>query len=298
MQQHNLQDSFNKIVKAVQSDPQIIDFLKQHQNELEEDALEKSIAKLYEFHSVSEKLKSHQASFAPGYLPKLVVSDHLIDVTYTASPEVIAKQKESALSKRVTTIAMPKDIRNASIDNFDNTQERFNALSESLKFITDMTADDGKFHPGLYLYGPFGVGKTYLLGAISNELAKRNISSTMVHFPSFAVEMKAAISTNSVTDKIDLIKKSPVLMIDDVGADAMSSWVRDEVLGVILEYRMQQQLPTFFSSNFSMKQLEEEHLKTNQYGDNEPLKAMRLMQRIRFLSKEVEMRGNNRRQQN
>lgn len=39
-------------------------------------------------------------------------------------------------------------------------------------------------------------------------------------------------------------------MIDDIGADSMSSWVRDEVLGVILEYRMQQQLPTFFYLEF------------------------------------------------
>ncbi len=108
--------------------------------------------------------------------------------------------------------------------------------------------------------------------------------------------MKSAINDNSVMEKINAVKKSAILMLDDIGADSMSSWIRDEVLGVILEYRMQQKLPTFFSSNFSMEQLENEHLSINQKGELEPLKAKRLMQRIRFLSREVIMDGENRRE--
>ena len=46
----------------------------------------------------------------------------------------------------------------------------------------------------------------------------------------------------------------------------MSSWIRDEVFGVILQYRMQEQLPTFFSSNFTMDELEQ-HLSVTQRGD-------------------------------
>lgn len=84
-------------------------------------------------------------------------------------------------------------------------------------------------------------------------------------------------------------------MLDDIGADSMSSWIRDDVLGVVLQHRMQEQLPTFFSSNFSMKQLEEEHLRITQRGEDEPLKAKRIMERIRYLSKEVNMIGQNRR---
>jgi len=74
----------------------------------------------------------------------------------------------------------------------------------------------------------------------------------------------------------------------------MSSWIRDEVFGVILQYRMQEQLPTFFSSNFTMNELEQ-HLTVTQRGDEEPLKAKRIMERIRYLTKEIEMTGRNRR---
>ncbi len=73
----------------------------------------------------------------------------------------------------------------------------------------------------------------------------------MVHFPTFAVKMKSAISSNTTDQLRDQVKSAPVLMLDDIGADTLSPWLRDEVLGVILEYRMQEELPTFFSSNLS-----------------------------------------------
>lgn len=106
--------------------------------------------------------------------------------------------------------------------------------------------------------------------------------------------MKQAIGKDQVAEKLDAVKRSPILMIDDIGADAMSSWIRDEVFGVILQYGMQEQLPTFFSSNFTMDELEQ-HLSVTQRGDEEPLKAKRIMERIRYLTKEIEMTGRNRR---
>jgi len=43
--------------------------------------------------------------------------------------------------------------------------------------------------------------------------------------------------------------------------------------------------------------LETEHLRISTRGDDEPLKAQRLMQRIRFLAREITMVGANRRPQ-
>ncbi|WP_268912956.1 primosomal protein DnaI [Lentilactobacillus sp. SPB1-3] len=292
----HLNDNFDKLVTAVKQDPEITDFVKEHQSELASDAVERSIAKLYEFYNVKQKNAHQEKTFAPGYLPHLVVNDRLIDIIYSASPEVQARQKELAQKRLITTVLMPKDVQDANLENFfSDDGNKSDVLDAAIDFIDEFNASPDTFHQGLYLYGHYGVGKTYLLGAIANKLSEWGVQTTLVHFPSLAVEMKAAISDNSVASKIDSIKKSSVLMIDDIGADSMSSWVRDDILGVILEYRMQQQLPTFFSSNFSMEKLEDEHLRVTQHGDNEPLKAGRLMERIRFLSRPVEMDGPNRR---
>ncbi len=44
-----------------------------------------------------------------------------------------------------------------------------------------------------------------------------------------------------------------------------------------------------------MEQLEQEHLSTTSRGDIEPLKAKRLMERIKFLARPIQVSGRNRR---
>lgn len=297
MSQQHLNDNYRQLMAKVYDDPLVRQFYEAHQAELADDVLTRSAAKLYEFVSEREKLAKGGATFATGYEPQLVVSNHLIDVAYVPTAETQEKQAEQRLRQRVKSIAMPKSIREATLKAFDQDSDRAEALMAALDFIDAYEASPKRRHQALYLSGSFGVGKTYLLAAVANQLAADGFSTTLVHFPSFAVEMKNAIAQNGAAEKLDALKKAKVLMIDDIGADAMSAWVRDDVLGVILEYRMQEELPTFFSSNFSMAQLENEHLRISTRGDDEPLKAQRLMQRIRFLAREVTMVGVNRRPQ-
>ena len=296
MRRQQWNDRFQAIKQEILQHPEVAQFLNEHQEQLTDEMIDRSISNLNEFIQEQAKFRvSDPTQIAPGYEPKLVLQSYGIDVTYVPTEALIEAQEAEKVKKRVTTIDMPRDIRHASFDQFEVTNERMLALDESLKFIESYTQAGKQFVPGLYFQGSFGVGKTYLLGAIANELAERGYQTTLVHFPTFAVEMKNAIGTNTTGEKLDAVKKTPVLMIDDIGADSMSSWIRDDVLGVILQYRMQEQLPTFFSSNFSMKQLENEHLRITQRGEDEPLKAKRIMERVRFLSKEIKMVGKNRR---
>ena len=297
MSQRHLNTNYRQLMEKVYSDAAVKQFVADHQAELAEDALERSAAKLYEFVTERDKVAQGGETFAAGYEPQLIVSNHLVDVAYVPTQATQDKQAQQQLRQRVKSIAMPKDIRDAQLDSFDHDEQRMEALMAAYDFIDAYEASPHRRHQALYLAGSFGVGKTYLLAAIANQLASDGFSSTLIHFPSLTVEMKNAIAQNGVGDKLDAIKRAPVLMIDDIGADAMSAWVRDDILGVILEYRMQEELPTFFSSNFSMEQLENEHLRISSRGDDEPLKAQRLMQRIRFLAREITMVGVNRRPQ-
>ncbi|GEL14253.1 primosomal protein DnaI [Pediococcus cellicola] len=296
MSKRKLDSKFQTLMSAVYTDPDVLQFCEQHKAELSSDSVARSASKLYEYVQERNKYQRHEATLMPGYEPILIVNNHLIEVSYRPSAQLLANQKQQALDARVRSVNMPKMIRRARFEDFFPDENRKSALNAALDFVQAYEKNPHKFRKGLYLSGSFGVGKTYLLGAIANELATQDLASTLVHFPSFAVEMKTAIGENTLAEKLDAIKKAPLLMLDDIGADAMSSWVRDEVLGVILEYRMQNELPTFFSSNFSMAQLENEHLQMNQRGELEPLKAKRLMERIRFLATEITMVGVNRRQ--
>jgi primosomal protein DnaI len=106
--------------------------------------------------------------------------------------------------------------------------------------------------------------------------------------------MKSSIADSTLNEKIEALKREPILMLDDIGAEAVSSWTRDEVLGPILQFRMLESLPTFFTSNFDLKGLEH-HLTYSQRGEEEKMKARRIMERIRSLSVPVIVDGPNRR---
>ncbi|MTD38674.1 primosomal protein DnaI [Erwinia sp. CPCC 100877] len=296
IQNRDLSERYQDLMEKVLQDSDVQAFISENRDRLTDDDIQKSYAKLYEF--VQEKRKfqlNDPTMIAPGYEPRLAMNFHYIDVTYIPTEALIAKQREEEIRKRVKAMDMPKDIKEATLDRFDLSSEgRVRALSEASDFLENYPAAPKEFHKGLYLVGQFGVGKSFLLGAIANALAEKGFTTTIVHFPTFSVEMKQAIGKDQVGEKLDAVKKSPVLMIDDIGAESMTSWIRDDVLSVILQYRMQEQLPTFFSSNLKMKELET-HLTVSQRGDEEPLKARRIMERIRYLAKEIVMIGNDRR---
>ncbi|WP_375179136.1 primosomal protein DnaI [Enterococcus rotai] len=296
IQSRDMNERYNELVDVVLKDTDVQEFIQEHRERLTDDDIRKSYSKLYEFVQEKRKYQLNDPSMiAPGYEPKLTLNFHYIDVTYVPTEALIAKQKEDEIRKRVRAMDMPKDVREASLSRFDTaSQGRAQAMAETMKFLNEYTSEPKEFHKGLYLQGTFGVGKSFLLGAIANSLAERGFVTTIVHFPTFTVEMKQAIGKDMVGPKLDAVKKSPVLMIDDLGAESMTSWIRDDVLSVILQYRMQEQLVTFFSSNLDLKELEK-HLSVTQRGEQEPLKARRIMERIRYLAQEITMSGNDRR---
>lgn len=299
MDQRHVAGVYQQLMEDVLQDNEVQAFLQEHADELSEEEVMKSYAKLYEFVQEKKKyLTQDTTMIAPGYKPQLVLNHHFVDVSYVPTAELLAQQEKQAIMRRVSTFEMPKDVKNAAFDQLELTPERAPAIDQVLAFVEAYQENPRDFHKGLYLSGSFGVGKSYLLGAIAHELAVRGHETLLVHFPAFAGEMKRGIGRGTLDEQLQQAKKVPILMLDDLGADTLSSWIRDEVLGVILQYRMQEQLPVFISSNIAMKDLERVYLTTNNKGEEEPLKAKRLMERVRYLTKEVHIEGRNRRNTN
>ncbi len=194
--------------------------------------------------------------------------------------------------KLIKSLYVPKDILHASFEVMDRS-ERAEVIKKSLAFV--MTCKEGQAAKGLYFHGEFGVGKSYILGAIANELAKHKISSMIVYVPELFRELKSSIGDSTLNEKLEAIKREPVLMLDDLGAETMSSWVRDEILGPILQFRMLENSPTLFTSNLNFQGLEH-HLTYSQRGEEEKIKARRIMERIKYLAEPVLVEGRNRRQ--
>ena len=286
--------NMQNIEKEIFEDEDVKVFLEQHKEELTPEAIRKGMSALLEFRMERDARKNHKEVKAPGLEPCLEVHNGFILVNYKRTEEAIRQERERKRRRLIHSINMPKNIAEARFSDTALTKEREDVIRELLNFIEAYKTDSTTYHKGLYLAGPFGVGKTYMMGALANELSENGIETTLVNVPTYSAEIKQAIATNTVEAKLVSIKNTPILVLDDIGAEMNSAWFRDEVLMVILQHRMLQELPTFFTSNFTIDQLEAHFAHSNK-GDQELLKAKRLIERIRFLAKEYFVDGQNHR---
>ena len=282
---------YQDLVQKIMKDPDVAAFIQQESLTPEE--LNRSISKFNQYITERDKfLRGDTDYIAKGYKPILVMNHGYADVSYEETPELIAAEKEAAIKNRLKLINLPASLRKASLAQVDlDDLGRLPVFEKLLAFVEQYPA----IRKGLYLYGDFGVGKSFMVAALAHDLSeKRGVSSTLLHYPSFVIDVKNAISDGSVKTLVDEIKLSEVLILDDIGAEQSTAWVRDEILQVILQYRMQEDLPTFFTSNFNFEDLEK-HFAKGKQGNDETWEARRVMERIRYLAEETRLEGVNRR---
>ncbi|MGX7776256.1 primosomal protein DnaI [Streptococcus pluranimalium] len=288
---HSRHFDANQVTQLILSDPDVVTFINQHG--LTQDEIKRSLPKFNQFINERRKFQDQEDSYiAKGYEPILTMNEGYADVTYLETRELKEAQEQKAIENRINLVSLPKSYKSISFDDvlLDDVK-RLDVYESLVDFISQYPSPDQK---GLYLYGDMGVGKSFFMAALAHELSeKKNALTTILHYPSFTIDIKNAIKTDSVKDEIDAVKTSEVLVLDDIGAEQTSSWVRDEVLQVILQYRMQENLPTFFTSNYSFADLERK-LANGRNGD-ETWQAKRVMERVRFLAKETHLQGENRR---
>lgn len=221
------------------------------------------------------------------------VLDNKINFEYEACSYMKKNLKETSFLNNIKLYNEPSELKNARIkDIYVDDKSRV----EVIKYINDYIKNYSKDRlKALYLTGSFGSGKTYLISALFNELAKQNVSSVIVYFPEFLRTLKSSFNDieNSYNERFNHVKNAKLLLIDDIGAENLTTWGRDEILGTILQYRMQENLPTFFTSNLNMKELEEHLSITTSSSDK--VKARRIIERIKYLTDEMTLIGINRR---
>ena len=282
---------YQDLVQQIVKDPDVAAFIQKES--LSQEELNRSISKFNQYITERDKfLRGDTDYIARGYKPILVMNHGYADVSYEETPELIAAEKEAAIKKRLNLINFPSSLKNVSfLDVYRDDVRRLTVLNRMIKFVNDYPNN----LKGLYLYGDFGVGKSFMVAALAHDLSeKRGVSTTLLHYPSFVIDVKNAIGDGNVKTLVDEIKLAEVLILDDIGAEQSTAWVRDEILQVILQYRMQEDLPTFFTSNFNFEDLEK-HFAKGKNGNDETWEARRVMERIRYLAEETRLEGENRR---
>jgi len=217
------------------------------------------------------------------YLPKNI--GLRIDFSYKPCKYKNNQDKKYSHLKNVRYFNLPENYKDASWDKVDKRlASRKTAITWLIDFINNPSSK------GIYLNGNFGCGKTFMIVAAFNELAKKNMKSAVIFWPEYLRDLKSSFDTD-YEEKYEYIKKVPLLLIDDLGAEATTSWSRDEILCPILQYRMDNNLATFITSNLTIDNLEK-HLSQTKEGV-EVVKSKRIIERIKYLTEEIEMVSKN-----
>lgn len=290
------QEKYELMKQQVLTDPKVMRFLRENPD-ISDTHADKLLSSFYTFKNEQQACSNCPGldrcpNLMQGYRSELTRVRQTVELRYKPCELKIHDEHKKSMASLIKSYFIPKEILGATFDrlykhSIDDT--RRNAISKAYEFV--QMAGTSQPVKGIYFYGKFGVGKTYLLGAIANGLAEKGIHSLMVHTPEFLREMKQSLSDGSFDTKMELLKTVPVLMLDDIGAENMTNWVRDEIIGVILQYRMMEKLPTLYTSNCDYDMLQQ-HLSYSQKGGLDEVKALRIMERIKHLSSPVFMGGN------
>ncbi len=198
------------------------------------------------------------------------------------------KTKEVKESNNTLFFDTPKFLREAKLSELYPEKERIKLVKHIKEFINNYNKD----MKGIYLHGSFGSGKSYIISALINEMSKKNYRCVNVYFPLLLKSLKESFN-DDYEERMDEILNADILLLDDVGAENNTLWSRDEILATILQYRMDNNLLTFITSNLNIEELED-HLKTTNKSVDD-IKARRIIERIKHLTVDFELISENKR---
>ncbi|HLC04118.1 MAG TPA: ATP-binding protein [Anaerolineales bacterium] len=125
--------------------------------------------------------------------------------------------------------------------------EQQRSLEEAFK-ITQVFAEDPR--GWLFIGGRYGCGKTHLAAAIANYRATQGYPAMFVIVPDLLDHLRATFNPNSTVSydrRFEEVRNAELLILDDLGTQAMTPWVREK-LYQLFNHRYNASLPTVITS--------------------------------------------------
>ncbi len=110
----------------------------------------------------------------------------------------------------------------------------------------------------LVLTGPYGCGKTHLAAAIANSRTDMGDPPLFVMLPDLLDHLRATFSPSSNTSydrRFDEIRTTSLLILDDLGTQSMTPWVREK-LYQLFNYRYNAELPTVITTADTLDEMD------------------------------------------
>ncbi|TET53246.1 MAG: AAA family ATPase, partial [Anaerolineales bacterium] len=102
----------------------------------------------------------------------------------------------------------------------------------------------------LLITGTYGCGKTHLAAAIGNARVTEGQPALFVSVPDLLDYLRATFgpnSTSSFDKRFEEVRKTPFLILDDLGTESATPWAREK-LYQLFDYRYNARLPTVITT--------------------------------------------------
>ncbi len=243
---------FSDVMNSLLTDP----FIRKKMNELHVDAsfVEKNIPLFLACQESMHACKGckgmdHCTSNPPFHTMDLFIDDSgVLNRTYGHCAFLAEQEK---IKNGYLYRDFPEESLSLSLERMPN--------KEDAKFLSRKCASaiQDKLHPWLYLCGDTGVGKSMLAIAMTNRLVRFGYSIAFLDCVKRFDEFKnLSIKNKPLFEKtMNQVATSEILVLDDFGNEYKSDYVRDQILMPLLSYRAKKNLPTFFTSDYSLDEI-------------------------------------------
>ncbi|MCW6681577.1 ATP-binding protein [Aerococcaceae bacterium NML160702] len=277
---NDVREQANKRIQAILNDDEIKAFIEQHQ--LTQDEITASMSRFNEYlmnrdSGVNSSLGYNGSYVYVSYLPK----DKETEMRMRDGIRMKSEYDEiTEAFKRLTFNEVKLDKHNTPIVKAFQRQ------------LDEYSYNSGK--TGVWLYGKFGRGKSYLLGAVAGEYRKKGVAVTYISTVSLMKDVNKALDYkdySAIRERVDSLKKAEVLILDDMGAENTRDYGYKSVLYDVFDTRAKNGLMTYFTSNLNINEFTE--LVKNRVAV--ALDAERMQERIEMLAKPIRLAGDNKR---
>lgn len=156
-----------------------------------------------------------------------------------------AEQERRRVETLLKSARIPRRLGECTFATYEVDQHNKLAFEAALAIADDPDRE------GLLLAGNNGTGKSHLAAAVLHQRVQSGQAGAFVTLPDLLAELRASYDRDAgvrSSDLIDLVSETPLLILDDVGAERVTEWAAEQLF-LVINRRYQAKLQTIITTN-------------------------------------------------